>query len=238
MCRQMALNGWKSNLRPHLSRRHLGGLCIAYLCLCSSSFKPWGFSPLSRAEQTTIFVVNHGWHAGLVIPANVLGHKLEVISPYFDSPAFYELGWGDSGFYQAEEITAGLVAKALLWPSESVMHVVALPMEPVSYFSGSEVVALTLSSEGVKRLTARIAASFKYDSNGRLEKMRPGLYGQSLFFVGAGTYHGFNTCNSWTANVLASGGVPIDDWLSLTSGSVMVQTRQALLAIKSARVAK
>ncbi|NQZ07907.1 MAG: DUF2459 domain-containing protein [Algicola sp.] len=222
----MALNGWKSKLRH--SGRHLGALCIAFLCLCSSSFKPWDFPPQSLADQTTIFVVNHGWHTGLVIPGNVLGNKLEVISPYFDSPPYYELGWGDAGFYQAEDITASLAVKALLWPSDSVMHVVALPMDPVSYFAGSEVVALTLSSGGLNRLTSHIAASFKYGVNGRLEKMRPGLYGQSLFFVGAGTYHGFNTCNTWTADVLASGGVPIDDWLSLTAGSVMVQARQAL----------
>lgn len=210
--------------------RNLVLLTLVVITTCGSSLKPWSYLAQSANDKHTIYIVNHGWHTGIVVPASVLGDKLDMITAYFDTSSYFELGWGDAGFYQAEQITPELAVKALLWPSDSVMHVVAMPTDPQTYFPQSEVIGLKLSTQAMEKLTAFIATTFAYSVNDRLIKMRPGLYGQSWFFVGAGSYHGLYTCNSWTADVLLSAGVPVDDWMTLTAASVMAQTRQALQA--------
>ena len=61
----------------------------------------------------------------------------EIKSRFGETP-YLEFGWGDKGFYQANEITSGITFKAVFWPTESVVHVVAVPKEPRIYFKNSE----------------------------------------------------------------------------------------------------
>ena len=72
-----------------------------------------------------MYVINHGWHTGLILPYESLNEEPFIQDTLGYSP-YYEFGWGDSDFYQAEKITSGTTLKAILWPTDSVIHVISI----------------------------------------------------------------------------------------------------------------
>lgn len=171
---------------------------------------------------TTIYVVNHGWHTGFVIPAHSIQSRLPELKQRFAEADYIELGWwGDKGFYQAQKITARLTLQALFWPSASVVHAVAVPSDVSAYFANSQVDALFVTDAELLLLLRFIEASFAKDSQQHLITQRKGLYGDSQFYQGVGSYYVMNTCNKWTAKGLKSMGMDIVPVFKLTSGSVM-----------------
>ncbi|WP_349617205.1 TIGR02117 family protein [Azotobacter salinestris] len=168
-----------------------------------------------------IYIVSHGWHTGFVVPADDVQRRLPELEKRFGNTAYIEFGWGDEGFYQAEAVTSGLTLKAILWPSESVMHVVAVPVAADEYFSGHEMVRLCLTDGELRSLVDFIEGSFYKDERGEIRRLGDGLYGDSQFYKGVGEYHLMNTCNKWTAKGLRSAGVDIFPAFKLTAGSIM-----------------
>jgi uncharacterized protein (TIGR02117 family) len=172
-------------------------------------------------KRNIVFVDSHGWHTGFIVPGNEIEGDLPFLKERFHTPLYYEFGWGDKGFYQSEKISIGLTFRAMFWSSGSVMHVVAVPESPFSYFPGSQVVALSLSDSELNDLRTYIKNSFAYDKKGSVIKLQQGRYGDSQFYEGNGTYYLFNTCNKWTAKGLKSTGMDISTPFKLSAGSIM-----------------
>lgn len=171
-----------------------------------------------------VYVVSHGgWHTGIVVATRDKGPGLAFLDRYFDTANWYEIGWGDKQFYQAGEITAGLALRAGLLPTDTVLHVTALVEPPDSYFTNSRVLRLRIDEAGYDRLVRTIADYFKVDDNGNPITSGKGLYGESLFFDATGTFHAFNTCNTWTAEMLEQAGLPIRSFMTLRANGVMRQ---------------
>ena len=82
---------------------------------------------------------------GFVVPARRIQFQLPKLRKRFGDIPYIEFGWGDKDFYQAKEITAGLALKAMLWPTESVIHAVAVPEKAYRYFENSTVETLGLN---------------------------------------------------------------------------------------------
>lgn len=178
-------------------------------------------SATSGERDKQIYVASHGWHTGIILEPENLNHLMPSLADRFPDCDYYEIGWGDAGFYQAEKITAKITLNAVFLPSDTVVHLVGLNGDPVSYFSTSEVQEVSISAEGMKSLCAFVESSFARDETGKPKMLGPGLYGDSQFFEGQGKYHLFNGCNKWTAKALHSGGVDIEPLFKLTSASVM-----------------
>lgn len=174
-----------------------------------------------RTGSKEIFVVSHGWHTGLVLPAKDIQVRLPALKKRFGDAPFIEFGWGDKGFYQSNEITTGLTFRAMFWSAGSVIHAVAVPREVADFFSGSEVKILCLSDAAAASLINFIADSFSKNSHDEIIELKNGIYGDSQFYEGAGDYHLLNTCNKWTAKGLRSAGFEISPTFKLTAGSVM-----------------
>jgi len=166
-------------------------------------------------------VVNHGWHTGLVLPAKEIQARLPGLKKRFRNTPFIEFGWGDKGFYQANEITTGLTFRAMFWSSGSVIHAVAVPDDVFQFFPNSDVQKICLSDAGASSLIDFIANSFSRNALGQIVEQKNGIYGDSQFYDGVGVYHLLNTCNKWTAKGLSSAGFDISTALKLTAGSVM-----------------
>ena len=200
-------------------------------CVAGCTPKIWRYlpenGPESIRDEHKIYVVNHGWHTGVIVSGQALNHQLTFLKREFSGARYYEIGWGDKGFYQANEITFSLVMKAIFWPSESVMHVVAMPTAPRVFFPDSEIVELSISTEGMTHLLAFVSGSFKRDHAGKVSRGGSGLYGVSAFYEGEGAYYMTNTCNSWVAKALDQAGVPIRTVFTLTADSVISQARNA-----------
>ncbi len=199
-----------------------------FIMVSCSSFMSWRHLPETNVQKRSIYVVSHGWHTGIVISADNLGAELAFLTKNFNDAKYYEFGWGDEGFYRAGKITIPLAAKALLWPTSSVMHVVALPAPPAEFFIGSEIVEITISRQGHGYLNSALYNSFNRSEDGRPQEKGGGLYGNSRFFTGSGTYFLTRTCNKWTAGSLYKAGIPISPVFTVTASGVMGQVKEAL----------
>ncbi len=173
------------------------------------------------------FVVDHGWHTGLVVASRDLLRVLPELEATFSPEDFIDIGWGDEQFYRSPEGGIGLGARALLLPTPTVLHLVRVGEDPVVYFGDvdSEIITVTVTADGYRNLLAFIAAAFARSADGALEDLGPGLYGHSRFFRANGRYHAFYTCNTWMADAIAASGVPISSSLALTTNTVMSRLR-------------
>jgi uncharacterized protein (TIGR02117 family) len=175
----------------------------------------------SGSGKNKVYIVNHGWHTGFVIPSDKLYEFIPTLKQRLGQCGNIEIGWGDKAFYQAEKMTLGLALNALLWPTETVIHAVAVPHDVSGYFSNSEVVLIYLNDKELSHLITFISNSFHTHRLGDIEALGNGIYGDSQFYKGAGEYHIMNTCNEWTAKGLKSVGMEIIPAFKLTAESIM-----------------
>lgn len=177
--------------------------------------------PAPGAPTTAVFIVSHGYHAGIAVPRRAVADlasrrglpALGEISTRFAAFEWLEVGWGDEGFYRevptAASLTVAMAARALFRPgNRSVLHVVGLNNDPRAAFTGSDMVRIEVGEASFARLADKLDATFARDEAGRPQELGPGLYGPSLFFRANGTFHIFNVCNHWLAGVLDAAGVP------------------------------
>jgi uncharacterized protein (TIGR02117 family) len=198
-------------------------LFISLLAISACSTKPHVLKQTKISVPTSrdIYIVRHGWHTGFVVPASTIQSQLPQLYDRFGNTPYMEFGWGDTGFYQAEEISSGLTMKAIFWPTGSVIHAVAVPERPDFYFPDNEVETLCLDSHQYSLLVGFIEHSFYKDNDGKITKLKNGTYGDSQFYKGEGDYYLMNTCNTWAAKGLKSAGLNISPAFKLTAGSIM-----------------
>ncbi|WP_246201386.1 TIGR02117 family protein [Budvicia diplopodorum] len=197
---------------------------LAVLLLTGCSGLPVANSPLPESGDSSAnqaYVVSHGWHTGIIVPAKRMEIYLPQLTERFSGGQWYEIGWGDKGFYQAQEVTTGLTLQAMFWSSGAVMHVVSVPTDPERYFSESDILNIELTDNQLNSLMAFIADSFERDEQGKIIRLKRGIYGNSEFYDAVGRYSIFNTCNNWTAKGLESAGMDISARFKMTADSVM-----------------
>ena len=205
---------------------------LSLLTACSS--EPYVVKHIEMSAvvgQEKIYIVSHGWHTGFVVPAKQIQNQLPELKKRFGDIPYIEFGWGDKDFYQAEEVTTGLTLNAILWPTESVIHAVAVPKNADKYFANSTVEILCLSGGEYSSLLRFISESFYKDAHGEILELEGGIYGNSQFYKGVGDFYLMNTCNKWTAKGLKSAGMDISPAFKLTADSIMdylKENRQSL----------
>lgn len=195
------------------------------LVLVSASFAcagPEEKNVLHQEPTLSIYVIRHAWHTGIAIAGEHLGPELGFLDDHFATANWYEIGWGDRRFYQADETTVGLTLQAAMWPTDSVLHVTALPEKPDTYFSNNRVIEIAVGQSGHERMVSAIAEYFERNQKDDAIVSGDGLYGESLFFEATGNFHVFNNCNTWTARLLKRAGVSVRT-RTMTAGSVMSQ---------------
>jgi uncharacterized protein (TIGR02117 family) len=178
------------------------------LCACASP--PEDLSPPGPGEPSiTIYLVRHGWHAGIVvkradIPAGIWPQHND-----FPDAEYLEAGWGDKDYYMTPSPHLGITLKAGFLPTASVLHIVGFSGSVTRYFPRSEVIRIELSEAGFQRLCSYLENSYALDEAGRSQPLGPSLYGAGQFYLSQESYHAFNTCNVWTARALREAGCPI-----------------------------
>lgn len=178
-----------------------------------------------KPEQRRLYVVNHGWHTGIVVrsadvPAGVWPGRDD-----FPDAGHLEIGWGSREFYQASDPGAWLALKSAFWPGPGVLHVVAFDGAVARYFRASEVVALSVSEQGLRNLIAHVRASHEFDATGKPLVLGLGLYGRSRFYASKETFHLLRTCNVWVATALGQAGLPLPSTPTITAGALMSHVR-------------
>jgi uncharacterized protein (TIGR02117 family) len=197
---------------------------VAACCACAAPVK--GLFPLvDNASTKTIYLVSHGWHAGMVLRRADIPADLWPENVNFPYTEFLEVGWGDKQYYQTPDAHFGMTLRAALWPTSSVLHIVGFSGAVTAYYSSSEIIEIKLGEPGFERLSRYIAASFARDESGQALPLGRGLYGNSRFYLSHESYHLLNTCNAWTARALRAAGVPITPSFSITVDQLMAQAQ-------------
>jgi len=182
--------------------------------------------PAASTNCRAVYVADHGWHTGIAVRAVDFDPVEKFLANKLQGAEWLEFGWGDAAFYQAEESSFGLAFMALMTPTEAVMHVHGFDAPPPERFKSSNVVRLWLSEAGYARLLRRLRADFTLDTAGQVVPIKPGLYRRSHFYMAEGSYSLVQTCNDWTAEALAAGGVVIDPGDATRASDVMQQLKE------------
>jgi uncharacterized protein (TIGR02117 family) len=209
---------------------------VVACCACAAPVKDL-FPPGDNESTKPIYLVSHGWHAGIVlrradIPADLWPENVDF--PYAE---FLEVGWGDKQYYQTPDAHFGITLRAALWPTSSVLHIVGFSGAVTAYYSSSEIIEIKLGEPGFEHLSRYIAASFARDASGQALPLGRGLYGNSRFYLSHESYHLFNTCNVWTARALRAASVPITPSFSITVEQLMAQAQTFGEVVRSKQAA-
>jgi uncharacterized protein (TIGR02117 family) len=172
-----------------------------------------------------IFVVSHGWHAGLVLPSRAAAVADWPLGSASRRAEQVEIGWGERDYYMTSDPGWWLAVKAVLLPNESVLHLVWLNAPLEELFPRSEILEIQLSAVGMERLSRYIGDSFARNDHGLGIDLGAGRYGDSRFYLSRERYHAFNTCNVWVARALRAAGCPISPVFALTVKDLMGRMR-------------
>ena len=182
-------------------------------------------SPPKKNEHTrSIFLVSHGWHAGIVLKRIDIQQSEWPKLHAFTHIDYLEIGWGDKDYYTSSDPGTGLAAKALLLPTSSVLHLVGFRGPPEIYFPYSEIIRIELSVPGFEQMVHHISKSFSRDASGSAVPLGVGNYGYSRVYASEETYHLCKTCNTWSATILQAAGCPISH--TSTVNGLMSQARR------------
>lgn len=173
------------------------------------------FPPDPDEPSRTIYLVSHGWHAGIVVKRTDIPAGIWPQHNDFPEAEYLEVGWGDKDYYMTPKPNLRITLKAGLLPTASVLHVVGFSGPVARYFQRSEVIRIDLSAAGFQRLCRYLESSYSLDETGFSQPLGPSLYGDGQFYLSRETYHAFNSCNAWTARALRKAGCPITPAASL-----------------------
>lgn len=212
------------------------GLGIVLLLLTNGCSHPVAglFPPAWGGPAHDVFVVGHGWHAGIVLPRAELPAGSWPALAEIPAGDWLEVGWGERAFYQDPDPGLGIALRAVLWPTASVLHLAGFSGPVAEYFPASRITRLSLSPAGLEALLQYLSASFARDPDGAPHALGPGLYGQSQFYASTERYHLLKTCNVWTARALREAGIPITPSLSITTDALFTRLADHGQVLRSA----
>lgn len=192
---------------------------LLYLVCVVVGLLPVNNDFVETEDGVTICVFSGQFHSDLILPVKndvVDWHAHFPPSDFSKSKVekydYVAIGWGDRGFYmmgEIENISVPLVANAVLIPSRTVMHV-QYQRRPLETDDQRNV---RISTEQYRQLTKFILASLRSNADGVPKKIDFAYHTTDAFYVGAGSYHAFNTCNCWAANAIKTAGVRVP-WFS------------------------
>lgn len=200
---------------------------VLALVLCAGCLGPVAglYPPRPGEPAVAVWVVAHGWHAGIAVRAGDVPDGLWPERRDFPRAEYLEIGWGDRAYWQADDPGLGLGLTALLLPTPSVVRVIGIEGTLASAFPGSEIVEIRLSRAGFERLARFVDDSFAREGVAAAP-LAPAAWPDSGFYPAHGAYHLFRTSNTWTAAALRAAGFPITPAYALTAGNVIRQTHR------------
>jgi uncharacterized protein (TIGR02117 family) len=165
--------------------------------------------PMLPRGDVTAYVIAAGWHTEIALPVSAITGPLQALTRDFPTAQYLRFGWGEREYYMARQPTAGDAFRAL-FPAPAVLLVTPLDRAPSSTPVGSRTFAVGLTTAEAGRLADYIWAAFGQPIDGTPGRLGFGPYSGSAFYAASGTYSATYTCNTWTADALRAGGIPVD----------------------------
>lgn len=181
------------------------------------------------SEETTILVARRGWHIDIGFAVADLGAPLNSLAALFPGANYLFFGFGDRHYLLAHSHNLPVLLGAL-WPGPGMILGTGLEATPAEAFGDAWVIELKVSSAMVRSAQAFIWNSL--DKGGEAATDRPitayarGPYEGSLYFNSLARYSAFHTCNTWAAEVLKAGGLPVRSKRVWLAGQLWSQTQK------------
>jgi uncharacterized protein (TIGR02117 family) len=204
-----------------MSRRRVARVCFALSLLTAACSAP---PPVALPGDAVVYVIGRGWHTDIGLPVEEIEGPLATLESAFPGVRFLTFGFGERQFLVNRKATFGAMLNALL-PSPSALLMTALGATPEAAFGQPNEVVLHVSPAGLERIEASIWREFELSSGGEPLRLAEGPYPGSVFYAARDTYDGLHTCNTWTADTLRAGGLPMPATGVLFAGQVMSMAR-------------
>ncbi len=204
----------------------VGALAVWVLLLAVRCHLPRQAVQPTADSTSTVYVVQHGWHAGIAVRRADIPRGQWPVLDDFPNARYLEVGWGEARYYTGQSRGIWGVLRAGAWPTGSVLHVVPIGGAVLDRFPEQAVVRVPVGEAEIDALVAFVAESFAADSTGGATVAAPGYYADSRFYRSPLTYHVFNNCNHWAAAALEAAGCDVSPRWVFTVGQVMRQARE------------
>jgi hypothetical protein len=199
------------------------GLLVAGALLvlggCSAPVLRTPCTDVARPPRPRVWVLRTGWHTGFALVRRDLGTRLEQLLDVPSAARSVVFGWGDLRWY-AEGHDGVINALRALLPSRSVLWVEACRHRPERCLGPStHWRVLPLTARGLRGLDRFLVRSLALTADGNIRPFGPvSPWGE--FLHARAPYDAFHTCNTWTAEALAAGGLPVTSWDVLFAGQL------------------
>jgi len=168
-------------------------------------------------SEHRLYFIKQNWHTAIVFDAREIDSILFREYNSFKEFNLIDIGWGDEEFYQYPGFDSGLAFKALFYSNPSTLRVEGINLTEEEYFNLSEIVIeLKVSEEQFKSICSYINNTFYTKDDGSTSILSQKGEGKIIFYKANGSYHLFNTCNTWLAKGLKEAGLEIEDNVILT----------------------
>lgn len=186
------------------------GVAAALMLLPANTSAP------AEPPNIEAYVLSNGVHTDLVFPVRSAAMDWTALFDPRDAKApppeaeFVAIGWGDRDFYLHTPTWADLTLRhavgALFGANASLLHVTWLTRAQLRQGA----YAMPLSQRQYLALVAHVRGSLP---GGRAVTLPGAGYGpDDAFYEAEGSYHLFETCNTWTGRGLRRAGVPVSRW--------------------------
>jgi uncharacterized protein (TIGR02117 family) len=184
-----------------------------------------GFANNAKEEDKLyeVWIVQEAWHTGIVFAIDDVDtdHWPEITN--YKDRNFIDVGWGDERFYQAHGNPVFLAARAILWPTQSVMQIFAFNT-PVrsAYGRESRILRVPLTPEQFEALAGFVSDSYILDESGNPFTSK--AYGETEhYFLATRNYYLFRTCNTWVAIAFKQAGFDVRTFFVLNANQLYRQ---------------
>lgn len=170
-----------------------------------------------------VFVIQARWHTGIILKTADIDRQVWPETDRYRDRNFVDTGWGDEKFYQATGDPVFLAARAVLWPTQSVLQVFAFntPLRS-AYGRQSRILRIPVTEKQLTALSGFVSESYVRDDNGL--PVPSTVYGETdHYFLATKKYHLFRTCNTWVAIAFRQSGLNVRSFGILNANQLFRQ---------------
>lgn len=213
-------------LLPMKKKSHLILIIFILFVHCAAPVKNLYPPRHDISDNIQIYIIKYQWHTGIAFNRKEANPFLPLLKGEFSKMEFIEVGWGDKEYFMADKGTILLAIKAVLWPTRSVLHVWGFNGDPFLLFGASRVMEISISNQGFINMIQYINDSFAVDGDLQNIKLSKDSEGLSQYYLSKEKYHGFKTCNVWTARAIRRTGYPITPIYALSARNIFYQVKR------------
>ena len=182
-------------------------LLAVCLLLSACAMRPPASGPPPDGPDLA-YVITHGWHTDLALPAAALEGRLARLRRVYPGARTLIFGFGNRIFARSRDRGPDIWAEALL-PMRGAIVVTAISTTPELAYDAAHVTRLPLPPGGDAALSAYLWNALAQAAPGQPRLLGAGPYRGRVVYAATARYSLIYTCNSWTIDGLRAAGLPV-----------------------------